>query len=393
VSVRSFVVRALLERDDAAGADVATWHGFVTDTQTGERRTWHRTSDLVRFIERHLVPPVIRGRVERTAMTSPTLTEVVDEMLDHLRARLRAPIPALPEPNVTLERVTERLVGLGNHRGDEPSGNLGIRTLRGGRLDARVRFQLWGGTVPIADNAVGVLHTDLLDDRDELRAVGFLRMNAVETTLAERVESVGGWRKATSYDVLYEYTYLDSDDADSLITKIRVTTDPEQAGSPDREQQDMLDEIVRWDETVAPVLVVRGPVAVGRLSALVFTPGPALGGSVVVARTNGAGPITQLPDLESFLVATSGPAGLTNAEVTLTPADLFTALGDAGTGLSLGDWDADGTPDVYTGFERRLDPVIELSGGDRLTISYLPPPGPGIGLDQTAVVYLRVNAP
>ncbi len=385
----------LLERDDATdatGAEVASWHGFVTDAESGERSAWHRVGDLARIIERRLAPSGGRRGTGEASMTAPTLTDVVDGMLNQLRARLQPALPGLPDPNVSLERVTERLVGLGNHRGGEPSGSLGVRTLRGGRLDARVRFQLWGGEIPVVDDIVDVLHTTLLDDRDALRAAGFLRMSAVETTLAEQLEVVDGWRKATSYDVLYEYSYVDSDDADSLIARIKVTTDPERTGSPDRELEEIVDELVRWDQLATPELVVRGPRAVARISALAFVPGPALGGSVVVARSDGGGPVTHLASLQGFLAMATGPAALVNADVTLSPAGFLTALGAVGSDLVLGDLDANGMPDTYEGFDRRLDPVMELSAGDRLTLTYLPP-GPGPALDQTAVVYLQVNAP
>jgi hypothetical protein len=402
VSARSFVVRALFERD--GGDAEPSWHGFVTDVESGDRQVWRRVSDVGRFIERHLAAlPEARAGTGRitllgaAAVAGPPLTDVVTEMLTVLAARLPAPVPALPDPNVTLERISEKLVGLGNHRGGEPTGSLGARTLRGGRLDGRVRFQLWGGTAPAVDDAVLTLHSDLLDDRDELRQAGFLRLAAVDTTLAEHVDAVSGWRKATSFEVLYEYRYVDVDDADSLIAKIQVTTDPEQVGSPDREQESIVDEMVRWDDELAPALALHGPGSVSRLTALVFEPGPAIGGTVTVSRTvqGSPDPVTSFPDVDAFLAATGGDQPVhTNADVELPPAALFAALGAAGDPLDLGDWNTDGVVDQYAGFDRRLDEPITLGTRlDRLSITYTPPPGPSTGLDQTAVVYLRVNAP
>jgi hypothetical protein len=61
--------------------------------------------------------------------------------------------------------------------------------------------------------------------------------------------------------------------------------------------------------------------------------------------------------------------------------------------LELGDWNLDGTLDQYAGHDLRLGAAIVLpTPQDRLTIGYAPQAGPGTGLDQTAVVYLRVNA-
>ena len=385
----SFIVRVLGEWEVVASG----WYGVVVDTATGERAVWRRRSEAARLIARCLAQPA--ERTEVTGMAPTRLTDVVSDMLAVLGARLPVPLPGLPEPNVTLERVRERLVGLGNQRGTEPLSSLGRRTLRGGRLDARVRFQLWGVTAPGVDAAVLALQSDLLDDRDELRQAGFLRLAAAETTLAERVDTVQGWRKATSFDVLYEYRYVDDDDADSLIAQIPVTLDLERGGGPDRDAQTLTDEMVRWDDERAPALRVGGPVTVRRLSACVFVPGPAPWGSVVVARTDGsAAAVTHLPDLAAFLAATGGPAPTeTNADVTLAPSAFFAALGPTGDALDLGDWDGDGSTDRYDGFDRRLDIPIELPGpSDVLTVTYTAP-GPSSGLDRTAVVYLRVNAP
>jgi len=390
VVVHSFVVRALPDQD----AESQGWHGVVTDIATGERAVWRRSSDVARFIDRRLGEHALR--LQGAAMAGPDLTTVLTDMLAVLSARLPLPPPALPDPNVTLERIAERLVGLGNQRGTEVTHSLGLRTLRGGRLDARVRFQLWGATAPDVDTAILTLQSDLLEDRDVLRQAGFVRFNAAETTLAERVDSVNGWRKTTSFDVLYEYQYVDTDDADSLIVRIPVTLDPERVNSPDRELQTLTDEMVRWDNEVAPPLRIHGPATVRRLSALVFVPGPQLGGQVVVARSSSpAGPVTHLPDLAGFLQATSGSAPITtDADVTLTPAGFFAGLGLSGDALALGDWDQDGSTDSYTGFDRRLDEPLELrTSGDLLTVTFRSPPGPSTALDQTAVVYLRVNTP
>lgn len=400
VVVRSFVVRALLERNGEAGP---SWHGFITDAHTSERRSWQHASEVAEFIGQRLMPAsALGGAVRRVewqgvGMAGPVLTDVVTEMLAVLQDRIPPQPPIPPDPGVTLERFTEKLVGLGNQRGTEQTPVLGTRTLRGGRLDARVRFQLWGDAPEVVDEAIRTVHVNLLDDREELRGLGFLRLSAVDTTIAEHVAVLSRWRKTTSFDVLYEYQYVDTDDADSLISQIPITTDPERADSPAREQQTVVDELVRWDSEAAPELVVTGPARVHRITALVFVPGPPLGGTVTLLRATGPvpGPVTTLPTLAHFLIDTGGSQPVeTNAAVTLPPAVLFSQLGPAGAGLELGDWDADGAVDQYTGFDRVLDPPIELpTWADRLIVRYTPPPGPATGLDQTAVVYLRVNSP
>ncbi|MGH4002073.1 MAG: hypothetical protein ACRDTJ_31930, partial [Pseudonocardiaceae bacterium] len=176
-----------------------------------------------------------------------------------------------------------------------------------------------------------------------------------------------------------------------------VTTNPEQAGSPARETAIITDDMVRWDNETAPTLMVAGPATVHRISALAYLPGPALGGTVTLQRVvaGTTAPPTHLPDLAAFLTAVGGerPAQ-TNADVTVSPADLLAGLGPASGQLDLGDWDTDGTPDRYSGFDRMLTAPIRLpTGADRFTISYSPAPGAGPGFDQIAVVYLRVNPP
>lgn len=391
VVARSFVVRALLEREDTPRH--TQWHGYVTDAESGERQVWDRPADVASFIQDRLVASPGAGvRVAGLSMAAPALTDVVTDMLAVLGLRLPASVAPLPPNNVTLERVKEKLVGLGNHRGSESTGPLGDRTLRGGRLDASVRFQVWSSTPQGVDDAMLDVQTAVLDDTTELRQEGFLKLAATGTTLAERVDAVPGWRKTGSFDVLYEYQYVDTDDAASLIARIPVTADLNEVGGA-RELETIVDEMARWDDELAPPLAVRGPAAVSRLAALAFVPVP-LGGTVTLARSSGSGgPVTHLPDLDAFLAATSGASPTdTDADVTLAPAAAFAALGTPTPALEMGDWDTDSTVDAYTAFDRRLDePVLLPTAADRFTVSYTPPPGPSTGLDQTAVVYLRVN--
>lgn len=407
----------------AAGGEaaVSAWHGFVTDAETGDRLAWTRPQDIVDFIGRRLLEigsvsdphEEITGtgsgvdlravglphRVRGLAMTSPVMTEIVDRMLQVLGERLPEQAAPLP-PNATLERVSEKAIGLGNHAGAEVADTLGQRTVRGGRLDARVRFQLWGATPEDVDTAMQTLHTTMLNDREALRQEGFLKLTAADTTLAGQEPSLPGWRKATSYDVLFEYSYIDGDDALGLIVNVPVTTDLESAPSPGREVETLTDEMARWDQEAAPPLEVGGPAGIARLSALAFVPGPPLGGTVTFARTSGNGPVTHHATLQAFLDATSGPdPAQTDADVTLAPVAALAALGSAGPDVELANPDADPPdadlpPHSYSGFDLHLtEPVLLGDDADRFTVSYDPPAGPSTGLDQTAVVYLRVNAP
>lgn len=392
---RSFLVRALLENG------TPRWHGFVTDVETGSRREWRRPGDVARFLDHQLAvvgaatvvaAPAARSPAELT-MPAPTLTDVVTDMLAVLTTRLPATPPAMPDANVTIDQVSEKAAGIGSHIGTrrDPVGEL---TLRGGRLDVQVRFQLWAASPGDVDAAMLSLHETLLDDADDLYADGFLKLTATGTTLAEHVAALPAWRKTSTYAVLYEYRYTADDDADSLIARIPVTTGHGDEVAPASESQTLTDAVVRWDEEGAEPLVVRGPGRVSRIGALAWVPGPALGGTVTFRRAAGAAAPTVLGDLDAFLDATTGTSPIPDAEVTLAPATALSALGTPVAGPSLGDWDTDGTVDAYTGTDRRLDPPIVLaSAADRFEIRYTPPPGPVPGLDQTAVVYLRAGLP
>jgi hypothetical protein len=335
-------------------------------------------------------------------MTSPATSAVVKEMLDRLDRLLPTappPPPGIPPSNVTLERVSDKVVGLGNLRGAEPVAGIGTHLLRGGRLDARVRFQLWGTGPAQLDDAMQALHTGLLENGDSLRAGGFLSVAAAETGLAEPVGTIGAWRKATSVDVLYEFVVAQGDDADALLSTIRVTTGQE-AGV---EREDITDEFARWDDEAAVPLRVTGPRHIVRLSALAFVsalPAAGLGGTVTIRRSSGTGaPPASRPDMAAFLAAAAGPAPAEpDAELVLAPADLLDQLGATTRTLALGDWDGDGRADEYAGFDRALDPPIELrTAAEHVEISYRPPVPPPAGqppaLDTTAVLYLRINQP
>ena len=385
VVARSFLVRALRE-DEPSG-----WRGLVTDVQTGVRREWRRPGDVARFIDHQLGsagPLGPRGAM----MPAPTLTDVVTDMLAVLTSRLPPNQPAVPDGNVTLEEVAERGAGLGSHIGTERTEALGELTLRGGRLAAHVRFQLWAGSPGDVDAAMLALHETLLDDSQQLYGAGFLKFTAAGTTLAEHVASIPAWRKSSSYSVLYEYRYTADDDAASLLARIPVATGVGDDDAPVTETETITDAMVRWDDEGAGALHVRGPGAVARITALTWIPGPPLGGTVTFRRRSGAAPPTVLPDLDAFLAATTGVEPVhPDAEVSLAPADAIAALGPPVPGPSLGDWDTDGALDAYTGADRRLAPPIVLaSAADRFEIRYTRP-GPGSGLEQTAVVYLRAG--
>ena len=168
-----------------------------------------------------------------------------------------------------------------------------------------VRFQLWGNEPTVVDTAINELHGRLLAAKEDLRAVGFLRIEAESAGLAEPIATAtfNAFRKTTDYRVLYEFHFEDTDGASSLISKIPATIN-DQFG----ESMTITDDMIRWDKTATPGLVIRGPFKLGGLTALAFIPGPVPSGTVTLTRTfdTAAGVPVVHPTLASFLTAVAG---------------------------------------------------------------------------------------
>src|SRR5205807_7492886 len=117
-------------------------------------------------------------------------------------------------------------------------------------------------------------------ERNNLWTNGFLRVALDGTSSSENVPSLSAWRQTADVRVLYEFRFEDSDDSQSLIAHIPILIN-----GTYNETTTVTDEMTRWDNQAAPGLAVRGPMTVSRLSALVFTSGPAPAGSVTLNRT------------------------------------------------------------------------------------------------------------
>lgn len=326
----------------------------------------------------------------------PPLDKIVLEMLSVLASHLPpAPAPPIPPPNVSVVSLTERLVGLGNHRGIEARGPFAVVALKGGRLDARVRFQLWAATPGEVDTATDALHGRLLAARNDLWSGGFLRVAAEETCQAEHILAQGAWRKTTNYKVLYEFRYEDTDGAESIIARIPIHSDPEVRNSMQRETTVITDEMARWDDQEAPALEVgasvRSSVRVTGIAVLAYLPAGWTGNRVTLARLSrvSTDPPTAYPKLADFHTAVTHPkAPDRHAQVTFASvADFLAVLQPAGDPIALGDWDEDGTPDLYRPASAAFLPPIRLeTGEDFIRLSYQ-----DSTLDAKAVVYLRAQ--
>ncbi len=322
-----------------------------------------------------------------------SLEQVPVDMLNALRAYLPPPVAGMPAPDVILMAANDVGVGVGNYIGGEQRGPLMQVEVKGGRLDARIRFMLWGSNANEVNVAMLALQGRLLAVREALRSVGFLKIIAQDSTLAQHDTELDAWGRLADYQVLYEFRYDHSDAAQSLIARIPINADQEQFGSAQRESTVVTDELVRWDNENAQPLVLRGRTAIGVLTALAFLGTTAPDGTVTLTRTfDGAvDPPEVHPDLVSFLAALNDPsAPQRNARLVFaTLSDFLAGFTETGTPQPLGDWDLDGALDEYRMFELAISPAITLSAaGDRLEVSY------GNGnepLNQIAVLYLRAS--
>lgn len=317
----------------------------------------------------------------------PSTDEVIEELLDTLRSYLPPPIGSLPDPGISFTKVEEKPTGLGNHVGQEPLGQFSI-VLKGGRLDAVVRFQLWANTPNNVDQAIDDLHGRLLDEKKILLNAGFLRFVSNGSSLAEHIPSLNAWRRTADYKVLYEFKYTDADGAQSLITRIPIgiLTDS------DDESTLVTDEMVRWDNEGISTLSIRGNFRVVRLSLLAFVPGATPSDQITLTRTfdDATGTPSIFTTLPEFVTAvTELNAANRHAQITfVTLGDFLTALTAVGDPVTLGDWNTDNLPDSYQAYVLDFEPALLLSNfADRLELSYQ-----GTAFDQVAVLYIQATS-
>jgi hypothetical protein len=278
----------------------------------------------------------------------------------------------LPAPTVSVMSITERALAVGNRRGTERRGLFPVVALKGCRLDAVVRFQLWANERDDVDAAIEELQRRLLADRDGLWADGFLRVGAEGTSPAEHVSPPDSWRKSTDYKVLYEFRYEDTDGAEGIIARIPIHSDLEVRDSLPRETTIVTDEIVRWGEEETPTLEVaataRSGVRVTGLAVLAHLPAGWTGGQVTLVRLDrkSAQPPTDYPTLDELHAAVTHPVHPDrHARVKFdSVADFLAEFEPAGDLIQLGA--TDGTPDEYQPATLAFDPPIRLETSDDL---------------------------
>jgi hypothetical protein len=300
---------------------------------------------------------------------------------------LDPPGGGLPPSSVVVVQLSERSLGLGGLRGLDRVGPFSAVELHGGRVDAVVRFQVFGADAGAANTVMLALQGRLLAARADLWDAGLLEMSGSGGTVATAEQNA--FARTADYTVLFEYHLAPTSGAESLIAQIPIRADQEVANSAVAEFTIVTDAIVRWDDVEAPALVLRGRGQVSQFATLSFVPGAAPSGAVNMLRTHDAatGPPATFASFDAFLAAVSDPdTPETHAAFTFASLTDFLAAFDAtGAPLVLGDWNIDGTPDEYAVGVLPIDPVIDLTTArDRLEISLETSP-----LDEIGVVYLR----
>jgi hypothetical protein len=308
-------------------------------------------------------------------------------LLDPFKSDPASPPPAGPAPAVSVANLTQRSVGIGGLVGLDVRDGWQVGELKAIRLDALVRYDVWGDDPATAAQAATDINARLLGARDTLRTNGVLKLDLASVDAADFAASLSAWRVGAQYRVLYEFPYKDTGGAESLISRIPIGVEPEDPTDGLGETTVVTDDLVRWDKLLTPPLVVRGPASVGAL--LVLATGSAPAGTVTVTRTSGDA--TALPatftSFDTFLDNTAGPhPQLEEAVIAFTTVDEFlVAIGSAGSPVELGDGDKN--VHVYRPRSLPVVPRLELPAArDRLEIAYS-----GEQLDSSTVIYLRAT--
>lgn len=323
---------------------------------------------------------------------APDMSQVLKDMLAALEGFLPPAPENLPAPALILLNVNDVPVGLGDFIGSVALP-LGQTELKGGRLDVVGRFILWGTSLPQVNDLTLTLQAALLAARTQLWNVGFLTFTATVSDNPQFDTTLNAWMRAIDYSWLYEYQYIFTDAAQSLIARIPIHADQEVANSPDRENTLVSDEMARWDELSAPTLLARGPLTFHHLTALAFVAGTLPTGSVTLTRSfeGATDPIQDFPNLSDFLNALAAPTNpVRHARVSFPNLTNFlTQFTPTGNNLTLGDWNLDTLPDEYQGLDLALSPPLHLAESyDRLELTYANGSDP---LDQVAVFYLKLK--
>jgi len=241
-------------------------------------------------------PHVDFTAVAMTAAVNSAVTPQagLQNMLNGLTGFLPAPGNGLPNSAVSVVSVVERTLGIGNRRGYKQRGPLMVAELRGGRLEAVVRFQMWGSQSGDAENAGTTLQQALLNARDDLWEKGFLRVTIQGGPLAELQDNPAAWRKTLDCLILYEYIFTDDEAARGLITRISADLGEHNSvdtnGQPTQPMVITLSEFGLWNDQSAPEITLTRRGTVNGIYALVSLPTTWTGSGLTLSSTIGGQP-------------------------------------------------------------------------------------------------------
>jgi len=160
----------------------------------------------------------------------------------------------LPPNSLSLVSLAYRSGGIGGRHGLLRSGGFDVAELRGGWIEAVVRYDVWDADPAATAAAIATIQAAVLTGGLRLRREGVLHLQLVEVADGDR-GAIAGWRKTADYRVLYEYRFQDTDGAASLIARIPVDSGTDMSLA--RALDVIHDWMVRWDDEGTPELVVR----------------------------------------------------------------------------------------------------------------------------------------
>jgi hypothetical protein len=326
-----------------------------------------------------------------TTLATDRFNAAVTAMIGHLNHFL-PPDGMPPRPaSLTVLEAAERPVGVGNVQGNVERGPLAVLGVRGGRVQARVRYDLRAGTPHEAAIAVQQLQQRVRAARLDPLLPWMRDFLVLEPDGSDPAGLIGAgeWRQSVEYRALFEYRYEDPEEAGSLIVRI-----PLELRGEHHEDDAVTRDLTRWDRESAAPLVLRGPRTVGRITLLSFTGGGVPPGQVSIRRTfDGAPPGVLRGSMATFAASVLGPAGGRNVRLAMANLQsLLNAFAVAGPDVTLArlgdgpDPPPRGVPAAFTPFALDALRGVRLqTRADRLEIRYAAAKFPG---GSSAVVYL-----
>lgn len=232
-----------------------------------------------------------------SAIPPTSMEPYITSLLNHMRAYLPANTPNQPANTLSIVSLSYRPLGIGGWRALESVSGMSEFGVRGGFLEATVRYDIWAADVTALSNAAASLQRAIGADVVRLRRRQILQLKLVGINDGTGANA-SQLRRSLDYDVLYEYQYLDNDNAASLIARIPIEHGADLAVLPTIEVRDWM---VRWDNVEAPTLVVApigtGTLRVRGLTIAAFLPGAGPGGQVTRRVIRGG--VTETTDLGS----------------------------------------------------------------------------------------------